>query len=48
MKLEINQNNGKNFTVLNVSLKIPEKQKPVIESVGRFTNREFDDFSFSK
>ncbi|KKN06489.1 hypothetical protein LCGC14_1076810 [marine sediment metagenome] len=45
MKLEINQNNGKNFTVLKVSLKIPEKLKPVIESIGKITGREVDDLS---
>lgn len=39
----INQNNGNNFAVLNVSLKIPEKLKPVIESIGRITGREIDD-----
>ena len=41
--MEINQNNGKDFTVLNISLKIPEKLKPVIESIGRITGREVDD-----
>jgi len=41
--VEINQNNGKNFIVLNISLKIPEKLKSVIESIGRITGREVDD-----
>lgn len=43
IKLKIDQNNGKNFTVLNVALKIPEKLKSVIESIGRITGREIDD-----
>ncbi len=40
--MEINKNNGKNFTVLNISLKIIEKLRSVIESTGRITNRELD------
>lgn len=41
--MKINQNNGKNFAVLNVSLKIPEKLKSVIESIGKIAGREIDD-----
>ena len=41
--MKITQNNGKNFTVLNVALEIPEKLKSVIESVGMITNRTIAD-----
>ncbi len=41
--MRINQNNGNNFAVLNISLKIPEKLKPVIESIDRIIGREIDD-----
>ena len=45
MKLDINQNNRKNFTVLNVSSKIPEKLKVFIESIGGITSRGIDDLN---
>lgn len=41
--MEINQNYSLKFTISNVSLKIPEKLKTVIESLCRITDRELDD-----
>ena len=35
-----NQNNKTEISVLNISLKIPKKLKPVIESLCRITDRE--------
>ena len=37
------KSSGKNFTILNVPLKIPEKLRLVIKSIGRITGREIDD-----
>ncbi|MFX1570408.1 MAG: hypothetical protein ACFFCV_18760 [Promethearchaeota archaeon] len=38
-----NLNNETEISVLNISLKIPEKLTPVIESLCRITDRELDD-----
>ena len=48
IKVKINKNNGKNFIVLNVAFKIPEKLKSVIKSMERIIGREISHINFNK